>query len=117
MYKHNGQQESGLNEAIFRWMLAEAETRRLSPSDRQGGLDIDEMSIQPDLQMVHDRDGFNLVGFTVLGPESKAAGHTEGKGERCRQLANHFMQLLFLGFGGFRFPIVHFPNGRLCVNV
>ena len=65
MYKNNVRPESGLNEAIFRWMLAEAETRRLSPTDRQGGLLIDEMSIQPDLQMVRDGDGFQLVGFTA----------------------------------------------------
>ena len=109
MYKNNVRPESGLNEAIFRWMLAEAETRRLSPADRQGGLLIDEMSIQPDLQMVRDGDGFQLVGFTALGPELEAAGHIKGKGERRRQLATHVLQLLFLGFGGFRFPIAHYP--------
>ena len=90
-------------------MLAEAETRQLSPSARRGGLLIDEMSIQPDLQMVRDGDGFQLVGFTALGPELEAAGHIKGKGERRRQLATHVLQLLFLGFGGFRFPIAHYP--------
>ena len=44
-----------------------------------------------------------------MGPELEAAGHIKGKGERRRHLATHVLQLLFLGFGGFRFPIAHYP--------
>ena len=32
-----------------------------------------------------------------------------GNGEKKKELATHVLQLLFLGFGGFRFPIAHFP--------
>ena len=109
MHKNNVRQESDLQEAVIRWMLAEADANRLSSSNRQGGLVIDEMAIQPDLQMVRDGDQFQLVGFTALGPELEAAGLIKTKGDRHRNLATHVLQLLFLGFGGFRFPIAHFP--------
>ena len=109
MYKNTVQQAPGLQEEVFKWMHDEAQRLALSNADRQGGIVIDEMAIQPDLQMVRDNDGFKLVGFTVLDPEMEAAGIMRRNGENTKELATHVLQLLFLGFGGFRFPIAHFP--------
>ena len=67
---------------------------------------------------------FKLVGFTVLDHlehkhcnvivrtfhcRALAAGIMRGNGEKKKELATHVLQLPFLGFGGFRFPITHFP--------
>ena len=54
MYKNTVQQAPGLQEEVFKWMHDEAQRLALSNADRQGGIVIDEMAIQPDLQMVRD---------------------------------------------------------------
>ena len=60
MYKNTVQQAPGLQEEVFKWMHDEAQRLALSNADRQGGIVIDEMAIQPDLQMVRDNDGFKV---------------------------------------------------------
>jgi hypothetical protein len=49
-YKNADKQTSGFNKDMFHWMLNEAKYRNLSPEGYEGGLLIDEMTIQQDIQ-------------------------------------------------------------------
>jgi hypothetical protein len=49
-YKNAVNQTSGFNKDMFHWMLNEAKNRNLSPEGYEGGLLIDEMTIQQDIQ-------------------------------------------------------------------
>ena len=74
----------------------------------EGGLLIDEMTIQDDLQMKKKGDGFELIGFVENCTESIYMNTLMGKHEP--KLASHALQFLFLGQTGFRFPVAHFAT-------
>ena len=46
MYKNSCAQNPGLNESVGHWMAMEAAKRKLGPEGRDGGIILDEMSIQ-----------------------------------------------------------------------
>jgi hypothetical protein len=46
-YKNHVNQEAGINSDILHWMANEAKLKNLPPEGFEGGLIIDEMSIQP----------------------------------------------------------------------
>ncbi|XP_021377299.1 uncharacterized protein LOC110465666 [Mizuhopecten yessoensis] len=54
-YKNEVNQEPGTNKDIIYWMKNEATYQNLSPDGYEGGLIIDEMSLQEDLQMKKQR--------------------------------------------------------------
>ena len=74
----------------------------------EGGLLIDEMSIQEDLQLKKVGKDYQLIGFVECCEESVYLEKLSGKYEL--KLATHVLQLLFMGYTGFRFPIAHFPT-------
>ncbi|CAG2224497.1 unnamed protein product [Mytilus edulis] len=89
-------------------MANEAKLKNIPPEGYEGGLIIDEMSIQQDLQLKKDKWKIELIGFTELSPESVVFDKLKSnKNERI--LASHALQLVFLGSTGFRFPFAHFP--------
>ena len=47
-YKNIVHQEAGINKEILDWMANEAQIKNIPPEGYEGGLVIDEMSIQPD---------------------------------------------------------------------
>ena len=49
-YKNIVHQEAGINKEILHWMTNEAQIKNIPPEGHEGGLVLDEMSIQPDLQ-------------------------------------------------------------------
>jgi hypothetical protein len=109
IYKNRVHQKAGINRELVHWMRSEAICKNLPPEGFEGGLILDEMSIQSDLQF-YSKDGVEyLVGFTDLGEESDLMSsiHT-GKHELT--LATHVLQFSFLGFTGFRFPLFHYPS-------
>lgn len=49
-YKNSLHQEAGVNKDMTKWMANEAKIKNIPPTGFQGGLIIDEISIQPDVQ-------------------------------------------------------------------
>ena len=45
-YKNSCDQNPGLNDSVGHWMAMEAAKRKLGPEGREGGIILDEMSIQ-----------------------------------------------------------------------
>lgn len=108
-YKNSVHQEAGVNKDMLEWMANEAKIKNIPPAGFQGGLIIDEMSIQPDLQFQKLNNNIQLIGFTECTPESIV--FDQMKSNKCEKtLATHVLQLVFLGFTGFRFPFAHFPS-------
>lgn len=109
IFKNNVNQKAGINNDMLHWMVNEARLKNISPEGYKGGLIIDEMSIQPDLQFKKKDGQIELIGFTELTPESLVFEKMKSqKNERI--LATHVLQFVFLGFTGFRFPFAHFPS-------
>ena len=98
-YKNIVHQEAGINKEIFHWMANEAQIKSIPPEGYEGGLVIDEMSIQPDLQFSKKKVDIQLIGFQEITPESINMNQIKSnKWERV--LATHVLQFLFLGFTG-----------------
>lgn len=74
----------------------------------RGGLMIDEMAIQEDLQLKRTGENYELVGFTDIVEEAKSISTIITHKENI-QLSTHVLQLVFLGNAGFRLPLAHFP--------
>ena len=69
-YKNIVYQEAGINKEILHWMVNEAQIKNIPPEGYGGGLVIDEMSIQPDLQFSKKKGDIQLIGFQEVTPES-----------------------------------------------
>jgi len=108
-YKNIVHQEAGINKEILHWMANEAQIKNIPPEGCEGGLVIDEMSIQPDLQFSKKKGDIQLIGFQEVTPESIIMDQIKSN-KRERVLATHVLQFVFLGFTGFRFPFAHFPS-------
>jgi len=108
-YKNTVHQEAGININMLQWMSNEAQAKNIPPEGYQGGLIIDEMSIQQDLQFSKTKDNIHLIGFTECTPESVIFQQLKSN-KTDRILATHVLQLVFLGFTGYRFPFSHFPS-------
>jgi hypothetical protein len=108
-YKNSIHQEAGINTGMLAWMSKEAMIKILPPEGYQGGLIFDEMSIQPDLQFRKRNGNVELIGFTECTPESVIFDQMKSN-KKEKTLATHVLQLMFLGFTGFRFPFAHFPS-------
>lgn len=94
---------------LLEWMANEAKIKNISPVRFQGGLIIDEMSIQPDLQFLKLNNNTQLIGFTECTPGSIV--FDQMKNNKCEKtLATHVLQFVFFGFTGFRFPFAYFPS-------
>ena len=93
-YKNHVNQEAGINSDILHWMANEAKLKNLPPEGFEGGLIIDEMSIQPDLQFKKTNGEIELIGFTEVLPESLVFDEIKTN-RRERILATHVLQLVF----------------------
>jgi hypothetical protein len=81
----------------------------LSPEGYEGGLLIDEMTIQQDIQFSKKGGTLKLIGFKDFTEESKHMNILMNhKKNVC--LATHVLQFLFLGTTGFRFPFTYFST-------
>lgn len=106
-YKSCVQQSTGFNKDVLKWMHAEAERHHIQ--DKEGGILIDEMAIQEDLQISNRGGHFSLVGFIDMGEEANNI-QILIKGEKHMKLASHVLQVTFLGYSGFRFPVACFAS-------
>lgn len=64
-YKNKVHQRAGINTDILHWMRNEA-TLNIPPEGYEGGLALDEMSIQPDLQMYCKDGKYHISRFTDI---------------------------------------------------
>jgi hypothetical protein len=90
-------------------MKNEALSKNIPAEGYEGGLTLDEMSVQADLQFYSRDNKTYLTGFSDMGSESALVENIKTKKSEV-QLATHVLQYIFLGFSGFRFPICHFPT-------
>ena len=67
-YKNRVQQSVGIVKDNLSWMWNEAQRRKLTTCNFKGGLLLDEMSIQDNLQIVRYKNGWKLVGGIDMGP-------------------------------------------------
>lgn len=109
-FKNKVDQKSGINKDVLQWMMNEARLINLPKEGYEGGLLIDEMSIQPDLQLKRIGQEYQLIGFTECSEESRYIDILTGKHDI--KLATHVLQFLFIGQTGFRFPVAHFPTAQ-----
>ena len=109
IYKNKFHQKAGINKELLHWMKNEALHRNLPTEGYEGGLILDEMSIQSDLQFYCKNGQTYLTGFTEISNESLFMDSIL-TGKKEVTLATHVLQFVFLGFTGFRFPLFHFPT-------
>jgi hypothetical protein len=109
LYKNSVPQNAGIQMAAFTWLYKEANRLQISPEGRTGGLIFDEMKIQEDLQLIRCGDQSKLVGFVDLGNEANDVRSLKS-GTEDKELADHVLQLQFVGMTGLRFPLCHFPT-------
>ncbi|XP_070552284.1 uncharacterized protein [Ptychodera flava] len=112
MYVNSVDHHPGLNDHFLSWMVEEAERLKLSPEGRIGGLIMDEMAIQEDLQLRYTDGGAEIVGLVSLGEESTNM-QTLMTGKDSATTATHVLQMVFLGNTGFRFPFAHWPTHEI----
>ncbi|XP_052250781.1 uncharacterized protein LOC127857994 isoform X1 [Dreissena polymorpha] len=112
LYKSRVQHKIGFDEEIFRWMHAEALRLNVPPYGWKGGIILDEMAIQKDLQIQKNGDVVELIGLVDVGEEGNVM-NTLRMGRKERQLGTHVLQFIFLGLTGFRFPFGHFITNNV----
>ncbi|KAK3107457.1 hypothetical protein FSP39_015012 [Pinctada imbricata] len=112
LYKNCVKQKVGFMDEIFEWMLNEAIRLQIPKEGYFGGIILDEMAVQEDLQIERNSKGIELVGLVDKGEEGNLCS-TLRQGQKIRKLGNHILQLVFLGFTGFRFPIAHFVSDQI----
>ena len=88
-------------------MFHEARRLEIPPEGWTGGLILDEMSIQQDIQETKCGDVIELIGFEDVGHEGNMYSILR-RGKADKELGTHALQFMFVGLSGFRFPIAHF---------
>lgn len=111
-YKNCIPQEPGICDTTLRWMYESAKGLKLPPNGWVGGLHHDETKVQQDL-VVEMKGGTPIItGWIDLGEEAQNLRVMKDQ-TVTRQLASEVIQITFVGFTGFRFPICHFPTGGI----
>lgn len=109
LYKNAVQQKPGIVPDMMLWMSNEAKRQKLVNEGYYGGIILDEMAIQEDVQIVHTKMDTKIFGLSDSGQDvRRMQALNDGKIE-C-QLANHVQQFMFSGLSGFRWPFANFPN-------
>lgn len=105
-YKNCIQQSPGINHSMFEWLHVESERLK---SEKRGGLILDEMSIQEDLQLSFGDGKVFIDGLVDMGSfcEDMRILNTHTK---IIKPATHVLQFIYLGYDDFRFPIAYFPS-------
>lgn len=107
LYKNKVKQQVGFDQDVFKWMFEEARRRNIPEEGWTGGIILDEMSIQSDIQISKSGDMVELSGLVEIGEEGNIC-HVMRTGKKDKYLGTHALQMVFLGISGFRFPFAHF---------
>ncbi|KAL3864406.1 hypothetical protein ACJMK2_006092 [Sinanodonta woodiana] len=108
-YKNRAPQEAGPQDEIFLWMYQAANDANVPEEGSAGGLIHDETKIQQDLVLDMRGGKLHLVGWVDTGIEGNDLRTVE-QGKVEQKLATEVIQIYFLGYTGFRFPICHYPT-------
>lgn len=108
-YKNCLDQTPGSSMDMFMWMRKEADRQQVSKAGRHGGLIIDEMAVQDDIQIVKKGDTWHLIGERDMGPVLNNIEVIMAQ-KREVKMATHALQCLFAGVGGFRWPVAFFAS-------
>lgn len=109
LYKNVVTQVPGINHDNLEWMANTAKQNNLPEFGYNGGIVLDEMAIQEDLQLDSNEGTPSLVGTVDYGPQGNNLD-TLRTGEKDIKLATHALQFEFLGATGFVFPFAHWPT-------
>ena len=95
---------------MMSWMHQEAIRQNVAIEGFYGGIILDEMTIQEDLQIVNQgQKGSSFVGLVDCEPECMIM-HQATNGKSNNKLADHVLQYVFHGITGFRWPFSNYPN-------
>ena len=108
-YKNVVKQTPGYNSQNLNWMRTEALNKKVPEGGWRGGLCIDEMQIQDDLQVVRCGDSWKIVGAVDVGDPCNDVEIIINKKKEVK-LATHILQIVYNGFTGFRWPVAYFPS-------
>ena len=107
LHKNVVRQTPGIVEDNLKWMLIEANSKGLPQEKRRGGILLDEMTIQHDLQVQRKGDEWELLEAIDLG---EMVNNLESVilHNRTLKLATHVLVYMFFGYGGFRWPVAYY---------
>lgn len=105
-YKNCVKQSPGINHEMLQWLYQES--TRLN-TEKEGGLILDEMAVQEDLQLCFENGKVLIDGFVDLGQISNDMYKLNEPKAEIRT-AKYILQFVYLGFDGFRFPVSYFPS-------
>ena len=109
LYKNSVKQGPGILPDMMTWMEDEAKRQNVKKEGYYGGIILDEMAIQDDLQIVNTKSGTQIFGLSDIETDVKRMKMLNvDKVEE--NLANHVQQYVFNGLSGFRWPFANFPN-------
>ncbi|KAJ8311525.1 hypothetical protein KUTeg_010880 [Tegillarca granosa] len=108
-YKNAVHQRPGISNEMMGWMSNEAKSQNITVTGYYGGLILDEMMIQEDLQIVHSKNETKFIGLEDSGDSVKQMQLLNNVNTGY-ELVNHVLQFVFTGFTGFRWPFANFPN-------
>lgn len=111
-YKNIAPQNAAINKEVFEWMFNTAKKVGLPDAGYHGGIIHDETKIQESLVLnVKGREN-KLIGFVETGVEGESLRTI--KSQKVEPiLASEVLQVTFLGYTGFRFPIAHYPTNTV----
>ena len=92
---------------MLKWLYEDS--KRLG-TEKQGGIILDEMAIQEDLQFHSQHGAIKTEGLVDLG-EACADMKKMNTQKDDLKLAKYILQFIYLGFDGFRFPVAFYPTG------
>ena len=108
-YKNSVSQPPGFNKCNLEWMRKEATRQNIPATGLRGGLVMDEMLIQDDIQVKKRGDEWELIGAVDMGSWCEALDIIDRGKKECK-LATHVLQVIFQGFTGFRWPVAFFAS-------
>ena len=105
-YKNSVNQVSGLNKEMLAWMQNEAKNKNLPPPEGyEGGILLDEMSIEGDIQFSRKGGGMKIVGLTDVTEESRYIQILKTH-KNDVAIATHALQFLFWELQAFASPLL-----------
>lgn len=113
LYKSAIKQKPGIIPDMMAWMRKEALRQNIQKCGFYGGIFLDEMAIQEDLQIVNQEKQTYLHGLVDCERDVMLM-HSINEGKIERKLANHVMQYMSHGLTGFRWPFANYPNAQAC---
>jgi len=111
LYKNAIKQKPGIIPDMMSWMYKEAIRQKVCEEGFYGGIILDEMSIQEDIQIVKQGKDSTLVGLVDCEPDIMIM-HNANEGSCQNKLADHVLQYVFHGVTGFRWPFANYPNAQ-----